>query len=158
MRGSGSAEDVEHRPPQPEGPEGPKIRVAPRRHRCASWSCCNAALLFYLIVGIALSSARGQDVEKVLPFEVVALALTVLAAEKSCKDVGLDPDVHGRFLADNGITAAQLSSKGPKGERVVKFRHQLHRQFQRHNADVCEKLLAIFGPESAVLAGALKRR
>jgi hypothetical protein len=158
MRGSGSAEGVEDRPPQPEGPEGPKIRVAPRRHRCASWSCCNAALLFYLIVGIALSSARGQDVEKVPPFEVVALALTVLAAEKSCKDVGLDPDVLGRFLADNGITAAQLSSKGPKGERVVKFRHQLHRQFQRHNADVCEKLLAIFGPESAVLAGALKRR
>jgi len=123
-----------------------------------AWWCCNAALVFCVILSVGVSSARAQDMEKVPPFEVVALALTVLAAEKSCKDVALDPDVLKRFLADNGITATQLSSKGPNGERVVKFRHQLHRQFQRHNADVCEKLLAIFGPESAVLAGALKRR
>ena len=123
-----------------------------------AWWWCNAGLVFCVILSADASSPCAQDVEKVPPFELVALALTVLAAEKSCKDVAIDPDVLTRFLADNGITSTQLSSKGANGARVVKFRHQLHRQFQRHNTDVCEKLLAIFGPESTVLAGALKRR
>src|SRR6476620_772630 len=58
-----------------------------------AWWCCNAALVFCVILSADASSPCAQDVEKVPPFELVALALTVLAAEKSCKDAAIDPDV-----------------------------------------------------------------
>src|SRR5260370_41166037 len=113
-----------------------------------------AALL--LLSGAGLVAAQ-QDTEKVAPFKRISLLLMVLLSEKACKNIVIDHDAFDRFLADNGITALQLSREGPYGTDVVNFRHKLRRQFQRHNAESCDLALTMFGPEGTAVRGVLKR-
>jgi hypothetical protein len=113
-----------------------------------------AALL--LLSGAGLVAAE-QGIEKVAPFERISLLLMVLVSEKACKSVVIDHEAFDRFLADNGITALQLSREGPYGTEIVYFRRRLRRQFWRHDAESCALALAMFGPEGIAVRGLLKR-
>jgi hypothetical protein len=113
-----------------------------------------AALLLLSAAGLL---AAQQGIERVAPFERISWLLMVLISEKACKSVVIDHDAFDRFLADNGITALQLSREGPYGTEIVYFRRRLRRQFQRHNAESCALALAMFGPEGTAVHGVLKR-
>jgi hypothetical protein len=66
-------------------------------------------------VFFAVCGAAAEDVVKVPTFQLVSSALTALMAEQLCKGFGIDHNTLNRFLVDNGITAIELSSKGPFG-------------------------------------------
>jgi hypothetical protein len=115
-----------------------------------------------LTVCVLLASGGGipsaQEKEEVAPFKLISLLLTALISEKACQGVAVDQNVLSRFLANNGITVEQLSSKGPYGAEVVSFRARLRGQFRRHNAEFCNRSLAMFGPEGTDIRGLLSRR
>jgi hypothetical protein len=120
--------------------------------RRASWAAC-ASLLWGL--GAVSAQENAQEKEKVAPFERVVLSLTVFAAEKACKGFVVDRDVLNGFLVENGITALQLSSKGPYKAELVTYRRKLRREFQRRNAQSCDLALAMFGPDGTAIRGVL---
>ena len=109
-----------------------------------AWSAC-------------LAGACAQDMKEVPPFELVSLALTVLISEQACKELAIDRDALNRFLGEKGITALELSSKGPHGADVVSLRTRLRRQSRRHGAAFCDRVLAMFGPEGSVSRGVVSR-
>jgi hypothetical protein len=110
-----------------------------------------------LLVSGSGSPSALQEKEEVAPFKLISLLLTAFISEQACQGVTVDQDALSRFLANNGITAAQLSSKGPYGAEVVSFRARLRRQFRRHNAEFCDRSLAMFGPEGTDIRGLLSR-
>jgi hypothetical protein len=122
--------------------------------RKASWAAF--ASLFWGLRAIS-AQENTQEKEKVAPFERVALSLTVFAAEKACKGVMVDHEALNRFLVENGITALQLSSKGPYKAEVTNYRRKLRREFQRQNLRACDLALAMFGPEGTAIRGVLSR-
>ena len=112
-----------------------------------------------LLCALTTASAEenAPEKEKVAPFERVALALTVFAAEKACKGFVLDQDALNGFLTQNGITPLQLSAKGPLKGEVMTYRRKLRREFQRQNSRSCDLAIAMFGPEGTAIRGALKK-
>jgi hypothetical protein len=116
-----------------------------------------ALMVCALLVLGAGSPSASPEKEEVAPFKLISLLLTAFFSEKTCQGITVDRDALSRFLAANGITALQLSSKGPYGAEVVSFRARLRRQFRRHNAELCDRSIAMFGPEGTDIRGLLSR-
>lgn len=91
------------------------------------------------------------------PFERVAFSLMIFAAEKACKGMVVDHDALNAFLTQNGISALQLSAKGPYKAQVTNYRRKLRREFQRQDARSCELAFAMFGPEGTAIRGVLSK-
>jgi hypothetical protein len=104
----------------------------------------------------AACGAAAQDAVKVPPLEPVSSALTALISGQLCKGIAIDRNVFDRFLAEHGITAIELSSKGPYGAQVVSLRARLRRQVRRNNEEFCAQALAAFGPDGTVIRGVLR--
>ncbi|SDR28889.1 hypothetical protein SAMN05444161_2646 [Rhizobiales bacterium GAS191] len=106
-----------------------------------------------LVAAWLSTSAKGQEAVQVAPFDVVAMLLHVLLAEKACKNFVVDQGAFKRYLADHGIEAAQLSRTGPYGAEVVQTRRKLRTAFARHNKETCDLSFAMFGPNGAAIPG-----
>jgi hypothetical protein len=124
----------------------------PAMRRFVTWA--QALLLAW---SACLVSACAQDKKEVPPFDLVSLALTVLISEQACKELAIDRETLNRFLGDKGITALELSSKGPYGAEIVSLRTRLRRQSHRHGAAFCDRVLAMFGPEGSVSPGVVNK-
>jgi hypothetical protein len=113
-----------------------------------------------LSCALLLSGGTGsvaQDKQKVPSFELISPALTALVAAQACKGVAIDDEGFNRFLMENGISAADLSARGPHGAEVASLRDKLRRRSRRRNLEFCDQAVDMFGPEGSSVRGLLSR-
>jgi hypothetical protein len=109
-----------------------------------------------MCAGFLSAAAATSDKEKVPTLDVVSLALTVLISAKVCAGVTIDQGAFTRFLGEKGLTAADLTSRGPNGSKVVALRAKLRRRSQQHTAEFCHQAFGLFGPEGTISLGLLR--